>query len=269
MSFRGASSEAFADLTSALEGVLAQGADATQVGSDLFSVAEVLRAEPALRRVATDPSVDAAAKAGLVGQLFDARVTEAVASLLRSAVSHRWISPRDLLLAIEELATVATVRSAGADSARLSDELFTLGGVLESNPELRQALSDPARSVEDKRGLLAGLLAGKALPATIALADQSLAGTHRTVAAAIEVYQQLAAQVHGRKVATVTVAAPLSATDQDRLKAGLERQYAVELELNVVVDPSVLGGVKVEVGGEVIDGTVASRLDEAGRKLAV
>lgn len=269
MSFRGASAEAFAALTSVLDGALAQGADATQVGDDLFSVAEVLRGEPALRRVATDVSVDAAAKAGLVAQLFSGKVSETVTSLLASAVGHRWTAPRDLQLALEELAVVATVKSAGSDSARLAEELFVLGDTLEGNPELRQALSDPARSVDDKRGLLTGLLAGKALPATVTLAGQALSGTHRTVEAAVVSYQQVAAKVHGRKVATVVVAAPLPETDQTRLAAALQRQYDTELELNVVVDPSVLGGVKVEIGDEVIDGTVASALDDARRQLAV
>lgn len=269
MSFRGASAEAFAALTSALEGALAQGADASQVGSDLFSVAGVLRREPALRRVATDVSVDATAKAGLVTQLFAGKVSETVASLLSSAVSHRWTAPSDFTHALEELAVVATVKSAGADSARLSEELFVLGGVLQGSPELRSALSDPARSVDDKRALLTGLLANKALPATLALAERAMDGTHRTVDAAVAEYQRLAAQVHGRKVATVTVAAPLNDADQSRLAAALQRKYDAELELNVVVDPNVLGGVKVEIGDEVIDGTVASTLDDARRKLAV
>lgn len=269
MSFRGASAEAFAELTSALEGALAQGADVAQVGHDLFSVAEVLRGEPALRRVATDPSVDAAAKAGLVAQLFTGKVSQTVTALVSSAVSRRWTAPRDLTLALEELAVVATVKSAGADSARLSEELFVLGRVLKDTPELRSALSDPARSVEDKRGLLSGLIAGKSLPATATLADQALAGTYRTVEAAVEAYQQLAAQVHNRKVATVTVAAPLAEADRTRLTAALQRKYDAELELNVVIDPAVLGGVKVEIGDEVIDGTVASSLDDARRKLAV
>lgn len=269
MSFRGASAEAYAALTGTLEGALSGGVDAAQVGADLFSVAEVLRAEPTLRRIATDVSVDAAAKVGLVNEVFAGKVSTTAGTLVAEAVSHRWTLPRDLALALEELSVVATVTSAGSDSERLASELFSLAQVLETSPELRSALSDPARSVGDKRDLVNGLLQGKALPATIALANQALAGTHRTMAVAVSNYQQIAAQAHGQRVATVTVAQALTETDRDRLAAALKRQYDREIQLNVVVDPGVIGGIRVEIGDDVIDGTVVNRLDDARRKLAV
>lgn len=268
MTFRGASAEAYSALTSTLEGALGK-ADAGQVGQDLFSVAEVLRGEPALRRVATDVSVETAAKAGLVSELFAGKVQAPVASLIGDAVSHRWTYSADLAKALEQLGVVATVKSAGADADRLATELFSLDQMLKDNPDLRQALSDPARSTEDKRALVHGLLTGKALPATIALVHQALSGTHRTVSVALEAYQQVAAEANGRTVATVTVAKALNEADLERIKSALARQYDSEIQLNVVVDPAVIGGVRVEIGGEVIDGTVASRLDDARRKLAV
>ncbi len=73
-------------------------------------------------------------------------------------------------------------------------------------PSLRDALSDPARTIQDKSALLHGLLDGKALPATVSLAARSLSGTHRTVVAALNEYQKIAAEVHGQGVATVRVA---------------------------------------------------------------
>lgn len=269
MTFRGASAEAYDALTSALDGALAQAGDAAQVGADLFSVAEVLRDQPALRRVATDVSVDAAAKAGLVQELFAGKVSATVASLLSDAVARRWTFPRDLPKALEQLGVVATVKSAGPDAGRLSTELFTVGQVLQDNPDLRSALSDPARSMEDKRALVSGLLTGKALPATIALVDQAATGSHRTVPVAIDSYQHAAAAVNGKVVATVTVAKALADGDLDRITAALRREYDQDIQANVVIDPSVIGGVKVEIGHEVIDGTVASRLDGVRRKLAV
>ena len=112
------------------------------------------------------------------------------------------------------------------------------------------------------------LLDGKALPATVALAQQALAGTYRTVAAALRPTSRSPPTVHGQRVATVRVAHPLSDADRQRLTDALSRQYDRQIHLNVVVDPDVLGGIRVEIGDDVIDGTVANRLDDARRKLA-
>ena len=107
-----------------------------------------------------------------------------------------------------------------------------------------------------------------ALPATVTLAKQSLAGTYRTVTAALATYRKVAAETQGETVATVRVARPLADADQQRLSALLSSQYDTTVHLNVVVDPEVLGGLRVEIGDEVIDGTIASRLDDARRRLA-
>lgn len=261
---RGASAEALAVLSEKLDAA----SDAAQAGPDLFSVAAVLRSEPALRRVATDVSVDAAAKAGLVDQIFGGKVSGTVLDLVKAAVGQRWTATRDLADVLEHLGVVATVKSAGSDAARLSDELFEVGQVVQHNPGLRDALSDPARSMEDKRGLVRGLLEGKALPATVALVEQALAGSHRTVNVALSEYQKLAAEAHGKSVATVRVARPMADGDRQRLTDALSRKYGRAVHLNVVVDPEVIGGIRVEIGDEVIDGTVSTRLDDAARKLA-
>ena len=268
MQLRGASADALAALTSSLEDTLRGGTDASTVGDDLFTVSRVLRSEPALRRVATDVSVDASAKRGLVSEIFGGKVAPASLEIVAEAVSRRWTASRDLADTLEHLSEVATVRSAGDDSGRLADELFAFGQAVNDNPGLRDALSDPSRSVEDKSVLVHSLLDGKALPATVTLARQALAGTYRTVGVALATYQQVAATVHGQRVATVRVAHPLSDAERQRLSDALSRQYDRQIHLNVVLDPDVLGGIKVEVGDDVIDGTVASRLDEARRKLA-
>lgn len=267
-SLRGASADAQAALTSELESKLQGGADASRIGDDLFTVASLLRSEPALRRVATDVSVDAGAKAGLLTEIFGGKVDQVALDLVVGASARRWTVARDMPDTLEHLSEVSLVRSAGTESARLADELFAFGQAVNDNPSLRDALSDPARSVQDKAVLVRGLLEGKALPATITLAQQALAGTYRTVAAALATYQQVAAQVHGERVATVRVAHPLSDAERQRLTDALSRQYDRQIHLNVVIDPDVLGGIKVEIGDDVIDGTVSSRLHDAQRLLA-
>ena len=267
---RGASADSLATLTEALEAAVDGGADAGRVADDLFGVADVLRREPSLRRVATDLSVTSGAKSELVRQIFGDKLDGDSLDLVAAAAGRRWAATRDLADALEQLGVVAVVRSAEqADEAdALEDELFAFERLVTENPELRDALSDPARSVEDKRALVRGLLENRFTPAAVRLAEQSVAGTHRTVAVAMEEYQKVAAAHRNRLVATVRVAREIGEADQQRLAGVLAGQYGRPVHLNVVVDPEVIGGMRVEIGDEVIDGTVSSRLDEARRRLA-
>ncbi len=263
--FRGASAEALSALSSALDQL---SGDQAAAGRGLFAVAGVLRDEPALRRVATDVSVAAEAKADLIRQIFGGKVIDPVLDLTASAVGQRYTSTRDLADVLEHLGVVSTVRSAGNNTDQLADELFAVAQTVKDHSDLREALGDPARSVDDKRALVEGLLAGKALPATTALASQALAGSYRTFTVAIEEFQKAASEVHNQSVAEVRVAKPLSDADRQRLVDVLSRQYGRPVHVNVVVDAEVIGGIRVEIGDDVIDGTVVSRLDGARRQLA-
>lgn len=268
MDFRGASAEAVAVLTDELKTSVSGSGNVPATADSLFSASRTLRAEPALRRFATDPTLPGEAKTGLVKEVFGSHLDPAALTVLSSAVSRRWTHSADLADGVERLAETAHVLSAGDASGRLSDELFALRRTIEDNPALREALSDPARTEADKAGLVDDLLDGKALPATVALAKQALAGTYGTVSAALREYRTLAAEVHGQRVATVHTAAPLSDEQTTRLVTILSRQYGRPVHANVVVDRALIGGLRVEIGDEVIDGTVASRLEDAGRGLA-
>ena len=263
---RGPSADALAALSDQLA---ATGqSEAAQLGEDLFGVAALLRSEPGLRRVATDVATDAAAKSGLVRQILDGKVGSAALDLVADAAERRWTRTRDLADALEHLAVVAVVTSAGDQSQRLSDELFSVGQLITAQHDLRTALSDPARSVPDKAQLVRDVLGDQTLPATLRLVEQSLVGSHRSVTAAIEEYQRIAAEAHGQRVAEVRVAQSLSDAEVDRLQAALSNQYGRTVHLNVVVDPEIIGGMRVQIGDDVIDGTVSGRLDEARRRLA-
>jgi F-type H+-transporting ATPase subunit delta len=267
---RGASADSLATLTEALEASVEGGADAGRVADDLFGVSEILRREPSLRRVATDLSVSSGAKSELVRQIFGDKLDAAALDLVAAAAGRRWAATRDLADALELLGVIAVVRSAerAGQEDELEDELFAFSRLVSDNPELRDALSDPSRSVDDKRALVRGLLEGKVTAATVRLAEQSIAGSHRTVAVALEEYQKVAAEHRNRLVATVRVARELPDDDAQRLTGALAEQYGRPVHLNVIVDPEVIGGARVEIGDDVIDGTVATRLDDARRRLA-
>jgi len=274
MDFRGASADAVAALTEELlalvsgPAVSASPEAAAKAADTLFEVSQTLRAEAALRRFVTDASVPQEAKTGLVGELFGGKVDATGLGVFESAVKHRWTHAGDLSDAVERLSEIAAVRSAGGEAKRLADELFAVQQAVQETPELRDALSDPARTTEDKGALVDTLLGGKALPATVTLTKQALAGTYRTASAALGEYQKVAASVADEGTAVIRVAAPLSEAETTRLAAALARKYGREVHLNVVVDPAVVGGIKVSIGDDVIDGTVSSRLEGAQRALA-
>jgi F-type H+-transporting ATPase subunit delta len=260
-SFRAASSEALAALVDGVDG-------SAEVAGDLFAVASTLRSEPSLRRYATDHALPSEAKTGLVSELYDGKVQASTLGLLKDAVGRRWTRSRDLADALEYVGVVAAVRSSGKDADQLVDELFAVRSLVNGNGDLRSALADHARSVEDKSTLVDSLLGGKVRPATVSLVKQALASGQRTISVALEDYEKIAADVHGRDVATVRVARPLGTSEETRLTAALKAQYGREIHLHVVVDPDVIGGIRVEIGEDVIDGTISSRIDDARRKIA-
>lgn len=266
---QGSSGDSLSLLTDALGSALDGGADGATVGDGLFAAADVLRDQPALRRAATDPSSPAEAKSALARGVFGEHLDETTTDLVAQAAGLRWAATSHLAAALEQLGVVALVKSADSagDGDRLEAELFQFGQTVTDSHELRDALSDPARSGADKRGLVRSLLDGKAISGTIRLAERSVSGVHLTVSRAIAEYTKVAAQTRDRLVALVRTATPLSEDEHSRLGDVLANNYGRPVHLNVVVEPELLGGVRVEIGHQVIDGTIASRLDDARRRL--
>ena len=266
----GSSADSLARLTTQVVEAVDGGGDGAEIGTGLFAASGVLADQPSLRRALTDPSTEGARRSGLAESVFGAHVSKAAAAVVASASGLRWASSGDLGAALEQLGVVAIVRAADREGAgdRLEAELFEFGRTVTGHHELRSALSDPARSVADKQGLVRTLLEGSAHAGTVLLVEQAAGGRHLTLTNAIDSYVELAARTRDRVVALVRVAQPLADDEEKRLAEALSAQYGRAVHLNTVVDPSVIGGIHVSVGNEVIDGTVSSRLDEAARRLA-
>jgi F-type H+-transporting ATPase subunit delta len=264
---RGASAEALAGLGDKLGkgGTLA---DAAKTGEELFGVARILRSDVALRRVLTDSSVEEKARTGLAETVFGSAVGDNTMKVVSDAASRRWTTSGDLPDALEQMAVVSTVRSAGKNGSTVGDELFGVRRMIDGNPELRSALSDQTRSAEDRTSLLEGLLKGKTLDATTLLVREAVFRGQGAVGGVLERYLGLAADALDEAVATVHTARELTDSEKERLVSALSKQYDTSVQLHVVVDPGLVGGMRVQIGDDVIDGTVASRLDEARRKLA-
>lgn len=267
---RGTSLRSLDQLERSTETVVAGGADAGQLASELFAVVSVLDATPTLRRVLTDPSSDDDAKEGLARKVLGGKVSDETLAVVSVGARLRWGSARDLPDALEQAGVSALVASAdsGASLDELEDELFRFGRVVMADNELRSVLADRMVPVAPKVALVDRLLADKVTAATLALVHQAVAGRAGSFETTLDTFGAIAARSRSRLVATVRVAAPLEEDQRQRLAAALASQYGQDVHVNTVVDPAVIGGVSVHVGDEIIDGTVAGRLEDARRRIA-
>lgn len=257
-------------LDEVLAAVSAAGTGSGDLGVELFDIVATLDREPALRRVLTDPSTEAPAKAGLAEQVFGGKISADALTVLRVAVSGRWASGRDLTDGLETAGVTALVAS--ADSAGELDavetELFEVGRFVRSDAELRQVVSDRGLPSSAKGELLRTLLGGKVSGTTLALASQAAAARTGSFERALTAFGVVAAERRSRLLAEVRVATELAESDQTRLAAALAKKYGRDVHLNIVVDPSIVGGIAVSVGDEVVDGSMSTRLEVARRRLA-
>jgi F-type H+-transporting ATPase subunit delta len=263
------SEKALATVIEATTFALDAGADGTELGDDLFAMALTLDVRHGMRRALTEPAVPADAKSTLVHTLVKGRISDPAFEVVNTAVRSRWSKGRDLADSLERASVTAHVAKADQDGHLddLEDNLFRFDRIVESEPELREVLSEQEGSLEGKRKLLHTLLDGKVGAPTERVLGQAVAGRRRALGTTLAMYQKIAAARRDRLVATVWTASPLSDDHRGRLTAALARQYSHEIHLNVIVDPEVLGGVRVAIGDEIIDSTIETRLAQAHRRL--
>ena len=267
---QGASRDALAaakDQLTALRG----DAGLAAAGEGLLSVVRLLDRETRLRRTLGDATTPAAAKESLLDSLLGSQLDGTAMRLLKGVVTQRWSSARDLVDAVEVLGVTALFLAADNEGRldTVESDVFRFERALAGSPELRAVLTDRGLDVERKNALLDGLLDGKASTTTRRVIAQAVLETRgRTVEDGLTAFADLAAGVRSRSLATVTTAVPLDEGQQQRLAATLSAQLGREVQLQVEVDPSVIGGVLVKVGDEVIDGSTRNRLAEARRTLS-
>jgi F-type H+-transporting ATPase subunit delta len=246
------------------------GPDLDRVAGDLAAVADVLAVEIGLRRALGDPGITASSRVGLAERLFGGRIDPVSLDVVRAAVAQRWSRPLDLRFAIAELGIEAVLAKAQADGAldEVEDELFRFGRILDSAPRLALAFTDPALPLDRKESLVAGLLAEKAHPATVRLVQRALSETDQgDLERRLEAIARVAAARRDRVLAVVRSARPLDDDQVAGLRASISRYFGRDIQLQVDVDPSLVGGVVVRVGDEVVDGSVVRRLADTRRRL--
>lgn len=267
---QGTSRAAVIESRTALDAALGE-ADVAQLGDELFAVTALLDGSPTLRRAAADPSREGSEKSQLVRGLLDGKVSEAASSVAGAVAAQRWSSERDLTDTLERFAVEAVLKGA-EDAGRIDqveDELFRFERVVAANPELRDALTNRQADASAQADLVSRLLEGKGSGETVRLARQSvLAPRGRRFDRTIESYLTVAAARRDQLTAVVTTANALTDEQRSRLSAALQGIYDRPVLIQQVLDEDVIGGIRVQIGDEVVDGTVVRRLDEAKRHFA-
>ena len=245
-------------------------ADLKRLADDLFAVVGLLGREHALRRALADPATPSGARGGLADRLFDGKIGRPALDVVSDVVKSRWSRAGDLLEGLESLARAAAFGVAEKDGSldRVEDELFRFGRILDREPELSRLLSDTATPVDKRVGLLRDVLGEKVTPVTATLLEQAVRNPRsRNLDVAAEELSELAAARRDRYVAHVRTPVRMTGEQEQRLTDSLTRLYGRPISLQVELDPDLLGGLVVRVGGELIDGSVAGRLAAARRAL--
>jgi F-type H+-transporting ATPase subunit delta len=147
--------------------------------------------------------------------------------------------------------------------AEVEDDLFRFARVLEGSDELRLALTDPQLPAERRMAIVEDLMGNKALASSAALAAFIVGiGRASDLSDIVEAFVVKAAHVRNKELAEIRSVLPLDEGQRTRLAAALAAATGKQIELKVIIDPSVLGGLVARVGDTVIDGTVRHRLDQ-------
>lgn len=254
-----ASREALAQARSALTGRLAQSA-----GAELLQAASNISASQALAAALGDASAPADAKTQVVERVFG-KLSAGARGVLAAAVQGRWSNTEELVAGIEELG----FRAEALASPDLSDELLSVADVVARNHELQLSLGSKLIAGEGKVELINRLLAGKVSTATVGIVSHLVSQPRgRRLDAALRQTARVVADQNGAELATVSVAAPLTAEQQARLARALEQSAGRPVKVTTVIDPELVGGVRIELGDNVIDGSVRARLEDLRQQLA-
>jgi len=154
------------------------------------------------------------------------------------------------------------VAQAEGDVAGISDELFAVGRAVDGNDELRNTISDARLPAERKIQIMDDLLDGKARAATKGLVSMVVgAGRGGDLGKIASALAERAATTQGKQIATVRSAVALSDDQRGRLATALAAKLGTEVDVKVIQDSSVVGGLITTVGDTVIDGSVRTRLN--------
>ncbi len=239
-------------------------------GEGLLAIVDVLDRERSLRIRLADPASSPESRDAVANALFTDKVSPLALGIFRMVIDSRWSSDTDMVDATEEAGVTLILMAAETEGSldKVEEELFRFGRAIDANADLQMALTDPATSPDVKSGIVTTLLNGKAEDVTIELLAHTTSHLRgRRIQDAVASLSELAGRRRGQLIATVRSAIDLSAAQQKRLQKALAKLHGRDIELNIIVDPSVVGGIEVQIGDEVFDGTISTKLEQARRRM--
>jgi F-type H+-transporting ATPase subunit delta len=241
------------------------------LGEQLFAITDALDGSVSLTRILADPSVPDSGKAEILNTILDERFDPRVREIALAMVGSRWSNDEHLPEAIERVGQDAILADAQQRGAldTVAAEIHEIGHAIRLQRDAREALSDPTTEPAGRKALLDAIVSGRGDPATMALAERCTVALRgrRFVANMVDVGVAIAKR-RELLVAHVTSAVELNDMQRSRLERALTGIYGRPVEARVSVESQVLGGLRIQIGANVIDKTVVSALTEARRKVA-
>lgn len=245
--------------------------DVWRIGNELFTITKVLDDSIQLERALTDPSRPVADKVAVLKELLGDNAHPMTMEIMTDLVSRRWSRARDIANAVEDFGVDAMMYYADATDATLqvSIELSELHSALLNLPVVRAKLYDYQTTSEARVKLFREVFSGKTLnKVTMRLAEHATCNLRRR--RYLETIQWLINKFSrhmGESMVTVTTATPLKKEQIKRLVEVYSAKVGRQVHINSVVDPTVLGGMRIQVGDEVTDNTVVAQLQNLHRKV--
>ena len=231
-----------------------------RVGDEVLAAARSIQGSAQLRSLLADPGISPEDKGRLVGRAF-ARLDASAVSLIAAMSAERWSSPDEFVEGVEEIGIRALAVSAPAETS-IDREIFAFETALRSDSELELAVSSKLGSPEAKADLVERLLTGASVQTRILIGHLVRQPRGRRMGEALRAASATVADQAGLGIATVRTATPLTAAQLTRLESTLSARYGRKLSINQVIDGTLIGGVRISIGDDVIDGSVATRLSD-------
>ena len=249
-----------------------QSVDALRVAEDMFGVVDILSGHASVSRALTDPSRSDTDKHRLVNDAFGRHITETARDFLCRLSDEHWSHPDDFILALEHAGIDAVLVAAQRDEAleRVEHELIAVVDLLRANRELRIQLSDLNGDSSAARADLAQRIFSAHLDErTMRLLRRSVGRSpHGHLVHTLRDLASEAARLRQRTLVSVESATELTPAQYERLAAIMARRVGRDVSIAVTVNPALVGGLKMSVGTEAVDASLATRIAQLRRTLA-